>query len=211
MMDDRFDELLREAAPEYHRPPETPREEMWARIVAERERRRQARGVIILRPWFRWGLGVAALLALGIAIGRWTATGPPAGPVATSEPAGAARGVAYRVAATQYLSRAETFLTEFRADVREGPADARFARQAGDLLSTTRLMLDSPAGEDARVRALLEELELVLAQISQLGARPGDRNEVDMITQGMEQRGVLTKLRTAIPAGPAATQPQGVS
>jgi hypothetical protein len=211
-MDDRFDDLLSETAREYHVPPETPREEMWARIVAERERRRQARGSIVLRPWFRWGLGVAAVLALGIGIGRWTAPGSPAGPAVVGEPAGAS-GLAYRVAATQYLTRAETFLTEFRAGVGHGPVDARFARQADELLSTTRLMLDSPAGEDARVRALLEDLELVLVQIAQLGGRSGagDANEVDLITQGMEQRGVLTKLRTAIPAGPAVHQPQGVS
>ena len=42
MTDDRFDERLRQAAQEYHRPPATPREELWTRIQAERARRRAA-------------------------------------------------------------------------------------------------------------------------------------------------------------------------
>jgi len=48
MTDDRFDWVLREAAQDYHRPPDTPREEMWQRIEAAR-RARRAR-VLALRP-----------------------------------------------------------------------------------------------------------------------------------------------------------------
>ncbi|MGH7699794.1 MAG: hypothetical protein ACREMJ_04640 [Gemmatimonadales bacterium] len=202
MTDDRFEELLRDAGRDYHRPPETPREALWERIAAERARRGEAKRVVLLRPWV-WGLGVAALLALGVGIGRWTAPATPSpGPGATD-------GLAYRVAATQYLSRAEAFLTSFRADVRQGGVDARFAAQAGDLLTTTRLMLDSPAAHDATLRALLEELELVLVQIAHLGPVRAEGDELDFITQGMEQRGVLTKLRSAIPAGPGVGQTQG--
>ena len=181
---------------------------MWARIAAERERRRTEKPVIVLRPRLKWGLGIAALLALGVGIGRWTAPGGSVGPVAAVD--SGSDGLAYRVAATQYLSRAETFLTEFRTDVGAGQVDARFARQAGDLLSGTRLMLDSPAAGDPVVRSLLEDLELVLVQIALLTADPSNRAELDLITRGMEQRGVLTKLRTAIPAGPAVAQAQGV-
>lgn len=204
MTDDRFEELLRDAARDYHRPPETPREALWERIVAERARRREAKRVVVLRPWV-WGLGVAALLALGVGIGRWTAPAAPA-------PGGGddVEDLAYRVAATQYLSRTETFLTSFRADVRQGDVGARFAGQAGDLLATTRLMLDSPAANDPTLRALLEELELVLVQIAHLGGARPERDEIDFITQSMEQRGVLTRLRSAIPAGPGVGQTQGV-
>ena len=38
MIDDRFDDQLREAARDYNAPPETPRDLMWERIVAERSR-----------------------------------------------------------------------------------------------------------------------------------------------------------------------------
>src|SRR3989454_5362871 len=74
MTEDRFDRLLQDAVQDYHRPPPTPREEMWQRIAAARAARR--RRVIVLRPWLRWGLGIAAVLVLGFAIGRWTAGGP---------------------------------------------------------------------------------------------------------------------------------------
>ena len=71
MTDDRFDERLRQAAQDYHRPPVTPREELWHRIAAARAARR--RHVIVVRPTLRWGVGIAAVLALGVAIGRWSA------------------------------------------------------------------------------------------------------------------------------------------
>lgn len=204
--EDRFEEQLREAARDYHRPPEPPREEMWAAIAAAR--RREQRRVIVIRPWLGWGLGIAALLAVGVGIGRWTARGRP-----TVEPpaAGAeAPSLAYQLATTQYLSRTEALLTGFRAQDRRGAVDAQVAASARDLLGTTRLMLDSPAARDPRLRALLEDLELLLAQIARLPSRgTADENEMNLITQGLEQRGVLPRLRTAIPAGPAVTRPQG--
>src|SRR2546429_7981263 len=61
MTEDRFDWLLREAAQDYHRPPDTPREEMWRRIAAARPAR-HAPG-IAPRPWPRLGLAPAARLA----------------------------------------------------------------------------------------------------------------------------------------------------
>lgn len=207
---DKFERLLREAAQDYHRPPDTPREELWRRIQAAREARRGR--VIVIRPWLRWGLGIAAVLALGIGIGRWTAGGPRApGEVATTLPLTTGRdgsALAYRVAAAQYLTRTEALLTGFRSESRAGAPDAQFAMQARDLLTTTRLMLDSPAATDPRLKGLLEDLELVLAQIAQLAAS-GDREDVQLINQGLEQRSVLLRLRTAIPAGPGPVRTQG--
>jgi hypothetical protein len=206
--DDRFEELLRDAARDYHRPPETPRDAMWARIAAERQRR-AARSVLVFRPWARWTLAAAAVLVLGIGIGRWTARDriPGGTPSAADAPENAP--VAYEIAATQYLSRTEAFLTAFRSDQRTGRTDARLASQANDLLATTRLMLDSPAADDPRLRVLLEDLELVLVQIAQLEAGR-DAHDTDLITQGMDQRHVLPKLRSAIPAGPVPVRTEGV-
>lgn len=209
--DDRFNEWLQETAKGYHDPRPTPRDEMWARIETERARR-ATRRVIELRPWLRWGLAAAAVLTLGIGIGRWTAheqTGGRGAAVARADSA-ASSDLVYQIAATQYLSRTETFLTGFRADLRAGRTEARFPGQARDLLTTTRLLLDSPAADDPRMRALLEELELVLVQISQLGAGPNAR-DTDLITQDMDQRSVLPRLRSAIPAGPVPVRTQGAS
>jgi len=209
--DDRFEAMVREAGKDYHRPPETPREEMWAAIEAERRRRRTAPRVIVLRPAWRWGLGMAAVLLIGIAIGRlWgprstQQIGTTLPQVEGSQPG---VGVAYRLAATQYLGRTEALLAGFRADAPEGRLDPQFIAQARDLLSSTRLLLDSPAASDPHLKPLLEDLELVLAQIALLPAGR-EKRDVELIIQGIDQKSVLTRLRTAIPAGPAAPRAQG--
>jgi hypothetical protein len=178
---------------------------MWTRIEAARRTKR----VIEIRPWMRWALAAAAVLAIGVGLGRWTAhqpapaIGTPLAAVDSTNP-----DFVYRVAATQYLSRTEAFLTSFRADLRGGEHNARLASQARDLLSTTRLMLDSPAANDARLRVLLEDLELVLVQISQLQSGR-TAHDTDIITQGMDQSNVLPKLRSAIPAGPVPVRTEG--
>lgn len=208
MSDDRFEERLREAAPQYHRPPETPREEMWAAIVAAR-RQRRARSRLMQSPAARWGVGMAAVLLLGIAIGRRLS--PPsrqALPATAVEPSRNG-DVPYRLAAQQYLSHTEAVLAGFRAEAKGGHVDPQFVQQARGLLASTRLLLDSPVGRDPQLRPLFEDLELVLAQIALLpGGR--DKEDVDLITQGMDQQSVLTRLRTAAPSGPQAAQrPQG--
>jgi hypothetical protein len=208
MMPDRFDERLREAAQEYHRPPATPREDLWRRITAARAQRRRW---LVGNRWLRWGVGIAAVLVLGIGIGRWTALGSRTAPVPPAAGLGSDQGggtLAYRVAAAQYLTRAEALLTGFRTETRAGPPDAQFAQQARELLGTTRLMLDCPAGRDPRLKGLLEDLESVLAQIAQLSPRT-DRVDVQLINQGLEQRSVLLRLRTANAAGPGPVRAQG--
>lgn len=208
MNEDRFEDLLRDAGREYHRPPTTPREEMWAVIAAERQRRRPT--LWISRPVWRWGLGMAAVLLLGIAIGRFMRPGTSPQATARLPATDVGSGLAYQVVAAQYLRRTETLLTGFRAEARGGRLDAEFASQARQLLGSTRLLLDSPAGRDPRLKPLLEDLELVLAQIAVLPAAR-DTQDLDLITQGIEQRSVLTRLRTAMPAGPAtAARVQGV-
>ena len=197
--EDRLPERLNEAARAYHAPLETPREEMWSAIAAERERRRARRRTMVR---VRWGLALAATLVLGIGIGRLVHRAGAPLPV----PQGSA---AYTVAAGQYLARTEVLLTDFRAVSRSGRLDPQFLAAARDLLTTTRLMLDSPAGEDQRLRPLLQDLELVLAQIAQLGVEPAARTEMDLITEGMTQRSVLNRIRATAPATGAATRIQG--
>lgn len=210
--DPRFDQWLKDQARSYHTPLPTPREELWTRIAAERSRRE--RRVIVLRPWVRWGLAAAAMLALGIGIGRWSANRQPGGTAGTPVAAtgdSMSSDVAYQVAATQYLSRAEAFLTGFRSDGRGNAATnggGRFVRQARDLLNTTQLLLDSPAANDPRMRSLLEDLELLLAQIAQLSGGQAAR-DADLVTQSMGQSNVLPKLRSAIPAGPVPVRTEG--
>jgi len=203
MNDDRFEERMRAAAREYHQPPETPRDAMWAAIAAERRRRAEPR-VFVVRPALRWGLAMAAVLLVGIAIGRWipptSTTAPTTGNIASRSTS----DLAYSVAAAQYLNSTETLLTGFRADARSGQVDTLFIDQARQLLTSTRLLQQSPVGQDPHLKPLLEDLELVLAQIALLPSGRRDTLDVDLITQGMDQQSVLTRLRTAIPVGPAS-------
>ena len=209
--DPKFEQWLKDATKSYHSPLPTPREEMWRKIQDARRNRH----VIELPPWLRWAVAAAAVLVLGIGIGRWSINResvPPGSTAAAgtqvSNEIDSLANVAYQVAATQYLSRTEAFLTSFRTDANRSANTARLARQARDLLTTTQLMLDSPAGDNPRLRSLLEDLELVLMQISLLNPVQ-DGHDRDLITQGMNQSNVLPKLRSAIPAGPVPVRTQG--
>lgn len=190
--EDRFEQELKRMAQDYHRPPETPRDEMWARITAERARRRESMKVVPLRRWMTWSVAAAAVLVLGVAIGRWSMN------VKEKNPGPRNEEMAYRAAAAPYLTRTEALLTSFRAESRTGKVDADFAVQAQDLLVTTRLMLNSPAARDPRLASLLQDLETMLVQIAQLPAG-NDRNDVDLINQGLDQRSVMLRLRTIGP------------
>jgi hypothetical protein len=222
MLDDGFEDRLKDAARDYNVPPETPRDAMWAAIQAGRRAGGQADGTELekaeserrvltfrpsARPPVRLAAGIAAILALGFALGRLTEReAPPGGPVATVvEPPARPTDAAYRVATTEHLSQSETFLTLFRASVRGGGDERLASATARQLLATNRLLLDSPAASDGRTRALLQDLELVLAEIAQLSPQPRSR-DLDLIKEGLEEGGVLTRLRTAVPSGPSTTQ-----
>ncbi len=105
----------------------------------------------------------------------------------------------YQVAMVRHLADAEVLLTSFSLGSRDDAMNAQFAGWAKGLLSNTRLLLDSPAGDDPRRAKLLQDLELVLAQIVQLA--PNARAEDRQLIEGSIQQGhVMTRLRTAIPA-----------
>ena len=109
--------------------------------------------------------------------------------------------VPYQVATIRHLANAEALLTAFRTDSRDPKMDAELSKWARELLSNTRLLLDSPAADDPQRAKLLGDLELVLAQIVQLspGAAAQDR---ELIEGSIRNGQVMTRLRYAIPAGP---------
>ena len=81
---------------------------------------------------------------------------------------------------------------------RNAKGAGRVTRRAGDLLTRTRLLIDSPASSDPQIHELLEDLELVLAQIVRLKADTTDHTELDLINRALEQRDVIPRLRTAV-------------
>ena len=132
---------------------------------------------------------------------------PPRRDVAPAEPRDAAVAL-YRAAAAQTLVQAEAVLTAYRdaeGDARDPQAMQQAARWARDVLSSTRLLMDSPAGRDSRMRSLFVDLELVLAQIVQLSGTPLDAGERELIDRAMRDRDLLPRLRSVVPAGSAAS------
>lgn len=119
---------------------------------------------------------------------------------ARSDARGAAAAAPYEIATTHHLAQAEALLTAFHAEARSGQVDAHVTGWARDLLSTTRLLIDSPAAQDPRTARLLGDLELVLAQIADL---PSTRDSFDLmlVDQAVERRNVMSRLRAALPAG----------
>ena len=119
--------------------------------------------------------------------------------VTTAATDSAIRSTTYDVASVQHLTAVEALLTSFRAE-QTTASDQALQRWARDLLANTRLLMDSPAGEDAVRRQLLGDLEYVLARIVQLdpNAPAADRAMVD---RAINREQVLTRIRSSIPAG----------
>jgi hypothetical protein len=216
--DEKFEEFLQRESRGYNEPPElTGRDELFAAIVAakaaDRGSRIEDRG---WRPRLAW-VGMAATLVLGVAIGKFVLGGhagaSTAVPLAANTPpstgdtmvlAGpAAAGTAsYNRAATAQLSRAEALLTAYGTSTAGAGVDKHLSAWARDILSNTRLLLDSPAADDPARRRLLQDLELVLVQMVQRAPPAGVNDERAQIDRSMERTQVLTRLRSALPAGP---------
>ena len=205
--DDRLPERLRNAARDYNAPPELKRsalDEMWSAIEAEafdapvadiREGRRA--------PWYSAQrlMPLAAVLVLGVAIGRFALPREQAAPATTTTAQAPNDSVAipdvYQATTTRYLGQATALLVALPNEAGTASGVDPYRGRAHDLLLTTRLLLDSPAAADPRFRTLLEDLELVLAQVVRIQANQSGA-ELELIRQAMEQRDVLPRLRTAV-------------
>ena len=193
-----LDSRLMDAARAHHEPPPVPTEEIWARIQGSRRRRAE------LPQWKRpqvWvPVAIAATLLLGIALGRlWipvrtglktTTAGAPIDSAAKARK----EDLFARYAAEQTLGQAEVLLTQYRSDAAAGAATTTTPNEARKLLLATRLLLDAPTLSDPRLRDLLEDLELVLAQIAEGSQVKEDRA---VITDGLDRHDVLPRLRAA--------------
>jgi len=225
--DDKFEDFVRSAVNELDRVPVVPRDEMWTRIESARRFQRPKKRV---QPvWLAWGAALAAMLAIGIGLGRMSMRQPATRaavqtqqPVVANAPTqnvansptrqaettgnrandntyGANRMSPYRLVALQHLSRAEVLLTE----VSNGTVDSEVTSWAKEMLANTRMLMASPAADDQRIEHLLQDLELILAQIA--AATPAERNkaELNLIQHGIEQTNVLPRLRATVPANSA--------
>jgi hypothetical protein len=198
MTDSSIEQVLREHGGGYNAAPAEgpPLEKMWAEIEGNTGARwnngmprRRSRALI--------GMGLAASLLVGFALGRST------GRVASN--AGSAAAVAangedalYTEATSRYLVQTAALLLALPSG--SGAAvklDSAFVVRASDLLSTTRLLIDSPAAGNPDLRSLMSDLEIVLAQIVQLRPQPL-RGELDLIAGALQERELLPRIQTAV-------------
>jgi hypothetical protein len=208
MMDEkRFDEMLRDLPRSFNSPDQPPLDDMWA-VIEDAHFNAPAsvsprRGMMRQAPW----LAAAAALVIGIGIGRYvpksatsTDIQPPA-PLTASATLSASDTSAvvdaYRDQTSHYLGQAAALLISLPAKDASGKTDAGFAGKASELLVTTRLLIDSPAAQDPKLRSLLEDLELVLVQIARLRSER-TRGDLDLIHQAVEQGDVLSRLNSAV-------------
>lgn len=204
MNEQELERRLAELRETWRVPGEPPLDRMWSSIEAQafdtpRERPR--------RTWTRTLLPIAATLVLGFGIGQVTprlggrSPAIPAetatGPSAESTPVRLASADAPFVGvATDYVERVTGLLVALADEARRGgtPSPAYSTAQARDLLATTRLLMDSPEVTNPHLQTLFQDLELVLAQIVRLPARPAPP-DVYLIDQAVDQRDVIPRLR----------------
>lgn len=220
--DPAFDAWVERMAPELNAPPATPRLEMWDAIQAAQATAPQSKPATVVniasrrRMTWIWPTAIAAALILGVGIDRYMLTSPSRSTQVASTPARTAPTTdsndsaltspsrLYRVAAVQTLTQAEALLTAYRSTdmATRNPAAAKQLGAWGrEVLSSTRLLLDSPAGDDPQLRSLLDDIELVLVQIIRLSGSPPDSTERALIDGAMRDHELLTRIRTAVPAG----------
>jgi hypothetical protein len=209
MTDERFEALMRDAAHTFRRPPEPDLDEIWAGVErvmpdgswASHETPLSSTGRRMKIP--RWVLSIgaiAATLVVGIALGRMSMkSAPTATPLMTkvATVANDAPSGTYDLETSRYLGQTAALLIALPSEVHDGRTDDQFVGRASELLTRTRLLLDSPAANDAQMRSLLEDLELVLAQIVRLQDAHASRTELDLINRALQQRDVIPRLRTA--------------
>jgi hypothetical protein len=202
MTEEKFEDFLKRALEDLEPVPAPPKEAMWAQIDQARRFSRKSERTTSRRVWVNWGVGLAAMLAVGIGIGRMTARQqivPVQNPQVVVNEGVRPNRTTYQVAVAQHLNKADALLTSFRTQPAETTPDPQLAMFARDLLTSTQLLLDSPAGDDPKVAALLADLELILAQIARTTvASPEERA---IIQDGLNKTAVLPRLR-ATTAGP---------
>ena len=160
----------------------------WAQQAAQRRRRRVA------AAWGGAGFALAASLAVGILIGR-SSTEPAAIDQPVAEAPRRELPTAYRVAVGEHFKEAEVVLALFAA---EADAGVDLSGAAHSLAGTTRLLIDSRAGEDPEVRRMLLEIEVLLVQIAEL-VDEREAAERQVVREGLEDTAVLPRLRQMIP------------
>ena len=207
MSEDRLDKIIDTAADHYNVPPVNPPfEQMWTAIEAEAFAPKvqsiapAPRTSLVNNPWLR----MAAVLVLGVAIGRFTTTKQPTETssemVASTQPAIDVEA-SYQLSAERYLGAAVTLVAGLPKQLQSGRIDSAYVARASESLTHLRMLMDSPAASNPRLRALFDDLELVLVQVVQMPAG-GSAIDAKLIRQAMQEKDVMPRLVDAVAETP---------
>lgn len=197
--DEQLDQLLATARESWRVADAPDHDALWSRIEHETFDAPAVQSTRTAPGWRTLTWVAAAALAVGAGIGRYSAPTTPAAVVAQSTLADSTadrRDDPLLLTTSEYLGETTALLASLERDSHDGPVSARFASDASSLLSTTRLLIDAPTATDPELRALLSDLELVLAQIARLPARR-DNEELEFINEAILARDVVPRLRLA--------------
>ena len=101
---------------------------------------------------------------------------------------------AFTLASRDHLQRAEALVSVVAATPADATMDSLTGKWAREMLTNTRLLLDSPAGDDPVRRRLLEDLETVLVQLVQRSGTAVEERE--LLDRTLDRTQLLTRLRT---------------
>ena len=201
MDDDQLDELLDRARQHWPGPPDPPLDAMWEVVEAAVFTRHRAR-----RPsWSVVGLAAAAALIVGAVGGRYLARPRVAPqPIAAASPTVRVATPAFTTAAEpadaramgDLLDRTAVLLVRLPVDSSVHAVDPQITRESARLLTRTRLLLDSPVADNLQLRNLLEDLELVLAQVARIEPQHPN-SDMQFIRTALHEHDLVPRLRTA--------------
>ncbi len=188
--DEQLDQLLGDAERHYHRPPPAPLDAMWQAVEAEAFAPTVPRRL----PWQAAGL-VAASLLVGVFAGRLSKGGaaPPVATVATTD----STRTSVDRATQQFLGQTAILLAALPSERDSAPVDPTLAADGRRLLVTTRVLLDSHAADNDRIRNLLLDLELVLAQVARLQHQRA-HDELIFIQSALDERDIVPRMQAAV-------------
>lgn len=194
MNDEELDQLIKTTGARYHAPPDPQLDVLWAGI---RERRRlvepSARGD--QHRWWRVA-GLAAAVGISFSLGRITVSSGYASSAKSTAATGRVVGHPVESVTSELLGQTATLLAALPSGSYDAVSDGRFAMQASELLTTTRLLLDSQVAQgDEPLRLLLQDLELVLAQVARLHTGES-RTERELITEALQSQDLVPRIRS---------------
>ena len=204
-MPDHFDDFLDKHAAGYRAGAAPDADALWRGVQATLQHDRAANHR--RRVWLSAGAAIAATLVIGVVLGRWSqrrehVASPATTVAAVPSRADSAQLAAHLHASTQdYLVDADVFLTEFRAGLRHPAASAAVkqmdrAQRSRELLARTRLLLHGGEHQSPETVRLLQDLELLLAEIAAMPA--ASSTDAALLQETLHRQNILPRIRTRL-------------